>query len=228
MLDRPSIVELRRLLAEEPPHIIHYVGHGGLNQAEGTLILGDANGQSVWVSGERVAEELPSCVRLLCLSACFTARNFEPLGLPRLARSASSGHLPTTVTNQYPVGEAAVRAFWTAFYEHLVVDGNVNESVHDGRHAVADATPDSADWASFTYVVRDQTGVSFDLHNVATAASRQPAEVQAQFAAQFVNELAEQLSLLGPSVPPTLRRHFEEQMDSAVALIDEAMREERS
>jgi hypothetical protein len=220
VFDQPAVDALRKLVEEWPPHIVHYVGHSGISHGEGALILNDVERNTVWVTGSQIAESLPSCVRLLCLSSCFTAENYDLLGLPRLARAANSGRLPSTITNQYPASEQAVKTFWSTFYDALLVDGNLNEAVHRGRRAVAAARPDSADWASFCLVIRDQAGLAFELDEATKVTEeRRQEEFPAQVAVQLVNELAEQLLAFGKEIPPVLVRQYERELDRATKLV---------
>jgi hypothetical protein len=223
VLDQPSFEDLQRALRTAAPHIVHYIGHGGLTHGEGNLILQDADGRSRWVSASELADVLPSSVRLLCLSTPFTTQNYQVLGLSHFARAIGLVTLPTTLTNQYPIGEPAVRTFWGHFYSELIGRaGNVNDAVHEARVATEQADLASADWGSFSLVVRDQTGVFFDLgYSRADPLRRRGTEVAAQYAAQLANELATQVQAWGPDVPKDLAEQFQVEQSRASDLLHE-------
>jgi hypothetical protein len=220
ILDMPLLAGFTSALASTQPNIVHYVGHGGLVRGEGNLILPDPDGGSRWVSATELASLLPSSVRLLCLSTPSTTDNYQVLGLSHLARATSLTGLPTTVTNQYPLDVAAVTRFWSAFYASLLSGGNVNVAVHNARIQVAQADPTWADWASFSLVVRDQTGVSFEIRPPEEAGVRRPAEYRAQFSAELANDLAQQVQLLGDETPAGLRQQYEFEEKRASQLLD--------
>jgi hypothetical protein len=202
----PTLEAVRTHL-KAAPHIVHYIGHAGIENAEGNLIVHDALDRTYWMDGSEVALMLPSSVRLICLSTCFTAPNYQVLGLPRFAHAPPEIPLPTMVTNRYDVGGESVKVFWKAFYSALVKhQGNVNEAVHVARQATAAVQAQSADWASFALVLRDQIGESLRLAErpETELAHRNALEFQAQYSARIANELAVQIRLLGPAAPSKL------------------------
>jgi hypothetical protein len=222
VLDLPLLDQLVHELAADQPNIVHYIGHGGLTDGEGNLILQDADGRSRWVSASELAGLLPSSVRLLCLSTPFTTENYQVLGLSHLARAPGLVGLPTTVVNQYPVDGAVAREFWNTFYGSLLNrGGNVNEAVHAAQVHAADVDVGYADWGSFSLVVRDQTGVSFDLRSGTETAERRATEFQAQFAAENANELAQQVQLLGEEVPAGLKVQYDLEQERLSGLLDD-------
>jgi hypothetical protein len=221
VLDVPVLEALTEALVEEQPNIVHYIGHGGLTHGEGNLILQDAGGKSRWVDATELAALLPSSVRLLCLATPVTAENYQVLGLSHLARGARLSGLPTTVANQYPVDGAAAAEFWKAFYAALLVRGNVNHAVQEARLRAAAVDTAHADWGSFSLVIRDQTGVSFELRGREEAAVRRPAELRAQFAAEAANELAQQVQILGDETPAGLVQRYEVEQRRVTELLDE-------
>jgi len=224
----PTIAGLRRILDADPPDVLHYIGHAGLSHGEGNVILQDQDAASYWLSATALSELLPPSVRLLCLSTCFTADNYQITGLHRLAQAPSLLKLPTTVANQYPVGEQAVREFWRVFYQALLdEEGNVNEAVTLARRAAAGADLSFADWASFTMVLRDQSGVSFALRRAGAHPAKQAEEIQAQFAVRLANDLAEQVEAFGEDAPPGLREQYQAETRRASGLL-KALAEERA
>jgi hypothetical protein len=208
--EKPTLASLQRILDEDPPNVLHYIGHAGLNHGEGNIILQDRDTRSYWLSATALAELLPPSVRLLCLSTCFTVDNYQVVGLHRLAQAPSLLKLPTAVANQYPVSEQTVRVFWRVFYQALLdQEGNVNEAVALARRTAAKADLLFADWASFTMVLRDQSGVSFTLHQTRAHPAKQAEEIEAQFAVRLANDLAEQVDAFGEDAPQGLREQYE-------------------
>jgi hypothetical protein len=222
VLEQPSIEALAKTLAGLAPHVVHYIGHSGLTQGVGNLILPDTGGRIRWVSATELATLLPSSVRLICLSTPFTTRNYQILGLSRLGRAPGLVELPTTIANQFPVGKEAVGAFWRGLYSALPEDGNVIEAVHRARGAAAAADPGFADWASFSLTVRGQAGMLFATgHATADPARRRSAELKAHFAAQLANDLAVQVDELGDQAPDGLHEQYEAAQTRAADLLDE-------
>jgi hypothetical protein len=206
VLEEPTWEALEMALKDEP-HILHYIGHAGIDRGEGNIILHDSRNISHWISGPDLSQALPLTVRLLCLSTCFTAPNYQILGLPRLAHTAASYRLPTTVTNCSPVDQMSVRTFWGEFYAALEMEnGNVNEAFHRAQGAVATSTADNATWGSFSLVIRDRSGEVFRLEAAgASSKERQADEIQAQLASRLANDLAVQMAVLGAEASDSLR-----------------------
>lgn len=227
VLEDASVDEMVQEMTAWLPHVVHYIGHGGLSHGEGNLILNGPDGRSRWVSAAELGRQLPSSVRLVCLSTCVTTRNYQILGLSHLSRAPGLVELPTTLTNQFPVGRPAAEAFWEAFYGGLVEHaGDATEAVHQARVTTAEADHDAADWASFSLAVRDQTGVPFAIgRSGADIRRRQSTELKAQFAAQLVNDLAAQVEVLGEDTPRSLRNQYETERTRAAGLLDELSEE---
>jgi CHAT domain len=197
-LIEPRLEALAEALTSEP-HILHYVGHAGISGEAGHVILHDEMHGTHWLSPAQLGTMLPASVRLLCLSTCVTAKNYQVSGLTRFAHAANDVALPTTIANQYALHPAASEAFWRAFYPALVAHGgNVVEAFHDAQVGSSLEAVQTIDWASFTLVLRDRTGVSFSLGQAVDASNaRYAAEIQAQFAARFANDLADRLRYTG-------------------------------
>ena len=217
ILQEPTWEALAVELSEYEPHIVHYVGHAGVGQGQGNLILHDWESRSHWISGPELAQALPLSVRLLCLSTCFTAPNYQILGLPRLAHTASTYRLPTTIANRYPVGEESVREFWRTFYVALIEeDGNANEAFHQAQMATAAAPGTQADWGSFSLVIRDQSAQVVHLEEPGgKPRDKRAEEIQAQLASRLASELAEMTRRLGKETPDILQKRSQAEADWA-------------
>jgi hypothetical protein len=234
-LDRlfePGPGALARALQKQP-HVVHYVGHAGISRGGGSLILHDERDGTRWLPAAELARLLPTSVRLLCLSTCVTAENYQVGGLVRVANAASEVALPTTVVNQYALTEPGASAFWREFYPALLEhDGDVVEAFHAARMAARRVPLDTWDWASFSLVVRDGSGRPFRLAaGPARAATRgaspspgpeaRAAELQAQWAARLANSLAAQM----PAEGTEARKIWEKALDDEGTRLDTLERE---
>lgn len=211
-LDEPTLDALRREFNEYPPHILHYVGHAGISGGKGCIILHDPNNMTYWMNASLLAQMLPSTVRLVCLSTCFTAENYQIMGLSRFAHASAALQLPTMIANQFPLDGQSVRTFWNAFYSELINErGDVNEAFYRAQEATAAASvSDQADWTSFELVLRDGTGKALHLVSAENDdAQRYASELKAQIAVQIANSLAEQVRVLGDDAPSEVRDLYE-------------------
>jgi hypothetical protein len=222
VLEEPTWEALVAQLDEYEPCIVHYVGHAGVSQGQGNLVVHDFENRSHWISGRELGQALPLSVRLLCLSTCFTVPNYQILGLSRLAHSPSTYRLPTTIANRYPVGGHGVRAFWRAFYRALIEeDGNANEAFHQAQIAAATAPLAGADWGSFALVIRDQSAQVMHLQGPGRKGrERREEEIQAQLISRLASDLAE-IGRKGKGRPEILQKRFEQEADLASDLAEE-------
>lgn len=217
LLLRPERDGLREAL-EWSPHVLHYVGHAGISGSMGNIILHDDRGGTSWLSASEVARILPSSVRLLCLSTCVTAPNYQAGGLVRFAHAAAELALPTTIVNQYALAEGTSVEFWKGFYPALVAgDGDVVEAFHDARLAARRADDEYWDWASFSLVIRDGTGHPM---RFGRSGQRRPEQFAAEIQAQWSARLANNLALRLRSVAPDGQRSLRETIGSEEARLD--------
>ena len=222
ILSEPNVEALKKALEQEP-HIFHYVGHAGISRGNGHIILNDSNRISHWVSGQELASMLPLSVRLLCLSTCFSAPNYQIAGLARLAHTSAQFHLPTCIANRYPVTEIGVNQFWGKFYASLIAHrGNVNEAFHDAQQAITDEA--QGDKGSFSLIIRDSSGHPMRLTSETPQSKEQyEIEIRAQFASRLANDLAQNLAKFGNEPTESLETLYKEEASKAVDLSEDMM-----
>ena len=204
--ERPTVGGLRELLGSFQPHVVHYVGHGASTAGQGHLVLHDDRDHTYWLSAAELAGLLPVCVRLLCLSTCFTAPNYDLRALARFAHAPATVKLPTTVVNQLGLerdSQPAVRRFWDVFYSQVAeTGGDVTTAFARARTAIQG----SPDWASFSLVLRDGTGWSLLVSDAAPAPELVRAELEALYSTSIANYMSEQAM----THPPGTKRGLEE------------------
>jgi hypothetical protein len=221
-LSEPTAAAARQMLTDYQPHVVHYIGHAGVSRGAGALILHDANQGTEWLPADELAPSLPLSVRLICLSSCFTAPNYNVLGLSRLAHASAELKLPSMIFNQYEPPEQAVRAFWSAFYPALdSADSDLTRAFIAGRRAVQahKVEDEPADGGAFGLVIREGSDRPFRFEQDVVTPDRFAAEIQAQFASRSVNEMAEKIRMLGTSASQSQRLHLREAFGQATDLL---------
>lgn len=175
------------------PHIIHFMGHGGIVGGEGAVVLRDEkNGLTNWIRASQVSRGLPVSTRLLCISTGFSQRNYDISGLVCFAHAPQSVRLPTSIVNRSDVDEAGVSAFWGKFYSSLIAErGNVLRAYNAAVARLAEAGT-ATRTESFSLVVREGGYRPLRLGKTVDPIQH-AAEIQAQLAARLAADLKEKL-----------------------------------
>ncbi|WP_375744630.1 CHAT domain-containing protein [Corallococcus interemptor] len=158
-----------RLRSEPSPHILHFIGHGGVDaRGAPVLQLTDADGASAGLPVELLAKELAGAfrgdLRLVVLEACQGA---QPGTLTSAAELLAQGGADAVVAHLWPVKTDVARACSRAFYRALVGDtrhrGDVARCLHDARSTVLTEFSESAEAFSPVLYLRgsDTTLFSF-------------------------------------------------------------------
>ncbi|MER9762994.1 CHAT domain-containing protein [Mesorhizobium sp. M0138] len=185
------------VVQEFDPHIIHFMGHGGIVGGEGAVVLRDeTTGLTNWIRASQVSRGLPVSTRLLCISTGFSQRNYDISGLVGFAHAPQSVRLPTSIVNRSDVDESGVAAFWGEFYSELIAErGNVLRAYNTAVARLARAgtlTPTE----SFSLVIREDGYRPLRLGSTIDP-MQHAAEVQAQLAARLATDLQEKLKTFG-------------------------------
>lgn len=211
-----TIEEATAALRNFQPHIVHYIGHSGVSHGGGSIMLRSSGRATHWVDAADIAPVLPLSVRLICLATCVSISNYNVRGLSWLAHAPGELKLPTMIANRYSVSDAGARKFWLRFYADLIeASGNVASAFVHAQDEVLKRFPKKADWGSFELIIRDGSGHPIRLRED-EAPGRFAAEVQAQFAAQVANEIAQKAKVLGELASPSLKQHLSEEHARAI------------
>jgi hypothetical protein len=165
VLEQADSGALRRVLVQQPFHVLHYMGHGVFEPAtgEGALLLSGAEGFAESVTGRHLATKIkdsPS-LRLVVLNACSTAlagsaRAANPFG--GVATALVLGGVSAVVAMQSPIADHHAVAFSAAFYHRLARGMTLEEAVTEGRQAIHSLRPEGAEWAIPILFQRNATG----------------------------------------------------------------------
>lgn len=136
---------LRAAIEEFRPHILHFVGHGRIENGEGALELYDAtiDSEISWT-----AEDFKSCLtqsppRLVLLNACRTSVASADVDAPirvlaTMSASALSAKVASVISMQHDISSDAAVVFSRNFYSALVTQLPIDVAVTKARIAVFD------------------------------------------------------------------------------------------
>ena len=137
-LRQPTFDQLCERL-EEGWHVVHYVGHGGVDPATGGfLALCDDDQRSAPLDARTLGRLLspPTDVRLVVLNACRTAGGPSERPLNGVANELMVHGVPAVVAMQFPVSDEQALRFAEAFYRSVARHEIVDLAVSRGRKAV--------------------------------------------------------------------------------------------
>ncbi len=153
-LDGPDALGFRRRLLRNSYHILHYMGHGELDELTetGQLLFEGSDGKRKALGSDALALRLrgPEGPRFVVLNACKTAQGStsatpdEPfLGV---AQSLVLTGVPAVVAMRRPISDPAAIGFAEELYRSLAAGDPVDAAVTEGRLAISERSPGTAEW----------------------------------------------------------------------------------
>jgi hypothetical protein len=155
-----------RLRSGPSPHVLHFLGHGGFDEARNPVIrlADDPDGEKSLLPIEVFAEELRACfdsMRLVYLQACSGGR---PGVFASAAELLTRSGVDAVVAHLWPVRAEVARAAAQDFYAHLIGaragHGDVGASMQASRRTLLAS---SADGFSPVLYLRGPDTALFDL-----------------------------------------------------------------
>jgi hypothetical protein len=164
LLEHASLMSLQDKLLAETWHVIHFMGHGGFQEATGLgyLAFESASGTAETVSGKTLGVFLKSFpdLRLVFLNACKTGVIPRRAGQDPYTATAAALVLagaPAVIAMQASISDDAAIQFSTRFYQSIANRDEVDVAAVNGRLAIV--AGQIYDWATpvlFTRVADGQ------------------------------------------------------------------------
>ncbi len=156
-----------RLRREPIPHVIHFLGHGGIDTGgRPALRLGDdADREEKWLAAEVLAQHLKAhsqgLLRLVVLEACEGAK---PGAFASAAEIIAGAGADAVVAHLWPVRADVARTFSTELYRVLTEAnyGDVAFAANEARRAMLGAYDSSAEALGPVVYLRAPDGAIFD------------------------------------------------------------------
>lgn len=154
-----------RLRREQPIHILHFIGHGAVDEGEveGTLIFEGPDGSAHPVSGKQLAERLEGNpdLRLVVLNACESAKGPANLPSRSVAASLMKAGVPAVIAMRFKVPDGSAMAFSDAFYQALASEIPVDAAATAARLAIDDTDEMFEQWAAPALFMSSDDGMVF-------------------------------------------------------------------
>ena len=153
---------LQEVLQDGHWHVLHFIGHGGIDRGEGVLVLEDElTGNSNLVSSARFARLLHTCrpvPRLVVLNSCQSGEAAANDLLSSTAAALVHSGISAAVAMQFVVTDPAALAFSRGFYQALAHNHPVDEAVRLGRIAIDGTSENTLEWLTPVLFLRtDET-----------------------------------------------------------------------
>lgn len=157
-----------RLRHEPIPHVLHFIGHGGIDKGRPVLRLADdEHGETSWIEVELLAQQLKasfrSVLRLVILEACEGAR---PSAFASAAEILARAGADAVVAHLWPVKTDVARTCSAELYRAMASadsgSGDIAMAMNEARRAILGAFEASAEAVSPVLYLRGTDGMIFD------------------------------------------------------------------
>lgn len=143
-------------------HVLHFIGHGGIDRGVGVLALEDElTDQACLVSSARFSRLLHACrpvPRLVVLNSCQSGEAGADDLLSSTAAALVHSGISAAVAMQFVVTDPAALAFSRGFYHALAHNHPVDEAVRLGRIAIDGTSENTLEWVTPVLFLRtDET-----------------------------------------------------------------------
>jgi CHAT domain len=151
VLERTSPEELRRELLPGRYQIVHFMGHGLTDEADGSLLFAAADGSQRKLTGKELSHLLQGVpgARLVILNACRSAAAPIATAADPLAGVAAAlvrGGQAAVLGMQLDIADSAAVTFSATLYERLAAGDRLEAAVAEARLAVYLANSGGPDW----------------------------------------------------------------------------------
>jgi tetratricopeptide (TPR) repeat protein len=210
----PTIEQVRTLVANQRQRVIHFMGHGGQQEAGAVLCFEQDNGDLDLITAKQFLLRVRGTVFLVTLNACVTATP-GATGFSNLAAALVRQKIPYALGMRFSIPDEEARSFSRVFYSDLARGSSVEEALRQARLTLANS---SRSWALgvpvlYTSLTQPATGFASLTGSPIVREHQSPMEVSALPRAEgtFQGRIDELKvlgsALTGDSRPPLVTIH---------------------
>ncbi len=136
---RPATLEkTRQLLANQKGRVLHFMGHGGLNEKGAILCFEQENGDLSVVGTQEFVQRLRGSVFLVTLNACVSATP-GPTPFSNLAAALVRQKVPYALGMRFSIDDRDARDFSRMLYSELAQGVALEEALRQARLTLANS-----------------------------------------------------------------------------------------
>ncbi len=203
-LEEPTLLGLTKKVRPDTYHILHFIGHGGFDDAngEGALLFEDAAGRGRAVSGDQLAAVLyeKRALRLVLLNSCEGARNAVKDPFSGVAASLVQREVPAVIGMQFEITDRAAVLFASEFYAMLAEGQPIDSAISEARLAIW-ADSNDVEWGTPVLFMRVADGRLFNVTHAAALPRPAPQDLPAK-APPVIVEKPPVIAAAPPTVEP--------------------------
>ena len=132
-LSQPTYRAMRRQLRKKRYHVLHFDGHGMVENGQNVLYFQDKRGKSVPVTVVALQKALGNQVDLVVLNACQGAKITGPRVFNSLAPALIAVGIPAVVGMQFSILDQSAGDFIEAFYEAVANLEPLTQAIAEAR-----------------------------------------------------------------------------------------------
>lgn len=156
-------------LLRNDTHILHFIGHGAFDEAngEGVLVMEDSDRAAVRIDSERlrVLVQGKSRLRLVVLNSCLGTAGSDSQPFSSMAAGLVRSGIPAVIAMQFEISDPAAREIAETFYTSLALNLPVDAALTEARRAIYLKNKDSLEWATPILYMQVPDGQLFQLPN---------------------------------------------------------------
>jgi tetratricopeptide (TPR) repeat protein len=156
----PSIELVRTLVANQRQRVIHFMGHGGQQEAGAVLSFEKDNGELDLVTAKQFLLRVRGTVFLVTLNACVTATP-GATGFSNLAAALARQKTPYALGMRFSILDEEARSFSRTFYSDLARGISVEEALLQARLTLANSSRSWALGVPVLYTSLEQPATGF-------------------------------------------------------------------
>jgi hypothetical protein len=134
------------------PHVLHFIGHGGLDEQQEGVLFFEQRGtrRAEAVEGMRLAQLITGSqsLRLVFLNACQGATGSDVESLGGVAAALANKGVAATLAMQFPITDQAAIEFAGKFYQRVAEGAPIDVAVQEGRRHLGVVNNNPIEWAA--------------------------------------------------------------------------------
>lgn len=160
-LEQATVQRMQQALIQYRPHVLHFIGHGLIEQKVGYLVLENERHQAHLVDAEQLATLLQGRgIKIVVLNACQTAdfgkADMAIMGVgPALVRA----NIPAVIAMQFPIPDSTAILFTRQLYASLAQGQALDTAITEMRIATYTQGNDKIHWGIPVLFMRSPDGI---------------------------------------------------------------------